>query len=532
MIASQLGKDPVEITGLLERYLSSHDVDNDKCLAAVYDSLPDPKANTGDQGNKTLTLPSTNVLRKIACGVQLAVGNSLFLQRGTTYEEISKFFAATAHPGNISGAQALSKSNSSAVRFSESSSRIPKVSIPSYKKYEPDESEKYLEHVESAFASEGMGKYLSDSSASARNPEIAKAFCSRILYSFSESTTQRYLKEQWKGSTDVSVLWTELNKHFRHPLFERAARSKLWDRILRLECTDLSDFKRWYSDINEIVNKLTDLNSVAITDEELLCSFVARGLDVPELKEEHKKFLKPSSLSFKDMLDNLREDYRAQEGKEESSTATASSTRNTRRAKQTADSTPMKFPNFPRNRNNVCDPQVYSQFKAFYQLATKPDRTSAEQKEVDNFVIVEPAPADTKWKKKSYDRGDRGHDGRGYTKPPRDSGRRDDKHRRSKDRGKQQGSYRNSRRSQRDRHSRSRDRSYSRSRSRSRSRSVSRERRDRSRSRDRSPDRSVRRSHRSSRETDRSAPQADSRVSRRTMFTGKTNPDGKGKRHA
>ena len=78
-----------------------------KCLAAMYDSLPNPKANTGDQGDKTLNLPSTKVLRKIACGVQLTVGNStMFLQRCTTYKEISRFFVAMAHPGNISGAQA------------------------------------------------------------------------------------------------------------------------------------------------------------------------------------------------------------------------------------------------------------------------------------------------------------------------------------------------------------------------------------------------------------------------------------------
>ena len=62
MIALQLGKDPAEISDLLEKYLSSHNIDNDKCLAAVHDSLPDPKANSGDQGAKTLTLPSTNVL--------------------------------------------------------------------------------------------------------------------------------------------------------------------------------------------------------------------------------------------------------------------------------------------------------------------------------------------------------------------------------------------------------------------------------------------------------------------------------------
>ena len=113
-----------------------------------------PVANSGNQGGKTLTLPFTNVLRKIACGVHLAVGNSLFLQRGTTYEEISKFLAATTHPGNISSAQDLSQSNSSAVSIhvAGSDKRIPKMSIPSYKKFEPDESKKYLESVELAFA--------------------------------------------------------------------------------------------------------------------------------------------------------------------------------------------------------------------------------------------------------------------------------------------------------------------------------------------------------------------------------------------
>ena len=96
--------------------------------------------------------------------MQLAVENSQFLQQGTTYEEISKFLAATTHPGNISGAQAMSKSNSSSASFSGSSHRIPKVNIPSYKKFEPDDSEKFLDSVESAFKSEGMGKYFTDHS--------------------------------------------------------------------------------------------------------------------------------------------------------------------------------------------------------------------------------------------------------------------------------------------------------------------------------------------------------------------------------
>ena len=163
-----MGKDPAEITDLLALYLSSHGIDNDKCLAFVHDGLPDPTANEGDQGGgRILTLPSTKMIRKIACGVQLAVGNYLFLQQGTTYEEISKIpLVATTHPGNISGAQTLSKSNSSAVSFSASASRIPKVSIPSYKKFDPDESKKYLDSVESAFALEGMSKYLTDRSTS------------------------------------------------------------------------------------------------------------------------------------------------------------------------------------------------------------------------------------------------------------------------------------------------------------------------------------------------------------------------------
>ena len=402
------------------------------------------------------------------------------------------------------------------------------MSIPSYKKFEPDDSEKFLDSVESAFASEGQSKYLTDHATNTLNPDTAKAFCSRILFSFSDSTTQKYLKEKWKGSDDVSVLWRELNKHFRHPLFERAARSKLWDRILRLECTDLSDFTRWYSDINEIVTKLTALKSIAVTDEELLCSFVARGLDVTELKEEHKKFLKPTSLSFKDMLDNLREDYRAQEGKEESSTATAGSSRTSRRATQAADSKPTKFPNFPRNRNNVCDPTVYAQLKAFYLLAIKQDRTAVEQKEVDNFVLA-PAAADSKWKKKpDFNKGNRDRSDRGdyKGKSSYDSGRRNDKRRDSSSYG-DKSSSRKSRRSHRDEPSRSRDRSYSRSRS--RSRSASRDRRDRSRSRDRSLDRNARRANRSSKRShDRSDAKDSTRNSRRTMFSGNANPNGKG----
>ena len=80
MIASQLGKDPAEISDLIAKYLSSHGIDNDKYLAAVHDGLPNPTANEGDKGEKRLNLPSTKMLRKIACGVHLTVEKSLFLQ--------------------------------------------------------------------------------------------------------------------------------------------------------------------------------------------------------------------------------------------------------------------------------------------------------------------------------------------------------------------------------------------------------------------------------------------------------------------
>ena len=50
MIASQLGKDAAEISDLLVDYLSSHGIDNDKCLAAVHDGLPDPTTNEGAFG--------------------------------------------------------------------------------------------------------------------------------------------------------------------------------------------------------------------------------------------------------------------------------------------------------------------------------------------------------------------------------------------------------------------------------------------------------------------------------------------------
>jgi hypothetical protein len=59
---------------------------------------------------------------------------------------------------------------------------------------------------------------------------------------------------------------------------------------------------------------------------------------------------------------------------------------------------------------------------------------------------------------------------------------------------------------------------------------LSGERRDRSRSRSRSFDRQACRSNRSTkrRAASRSCSEEDMRVSRRTMFSGKSDPDGKG----
>ena len=535
MIARRLGKDPDSITDILQKYLSSHGIENDLALSSVHDCLPNPKANEGDQGNTTLTLPSFRELVKLAKGVHSAVENTMFLQPSTSYDEVLKFIGAKAHPGNISGAQALSQSNSSTVSFSSTSRGMPKVTVPKYKNFEPDESEQYLNAVISAFEIEGTGNYLTDPSLSAKNPEIAKAFCARIISSFTDSTTAAFLKVKWAHVSDASVLWDMMLKHFKHPHHQRSARGKLWDRILKLECTDITDFQRWYNDINEIVDKLTNLNSVAVHDEELLCSFVARGLNVEELREEHKKFLKPSSASFSSMLTTLLEDYRAMIGLSEDGVASGpgNNARSSRRAK--ADANTASMPPFPKNTGNACDPRVYAQLKKFYSLAIKPDRSSAEQTELDTFAL---RPTTTKTDHKSS----RGGGGKDYKKrsDSRQTDRRggggygkDYNKKRSDDR---RDNYRNDNR--RTRRGHRGDRSYSRSydrtdsrRSHSRSRSRSRDRRSRSRSRSRSihrdatPPRTSRRGHRG----DSPSKDGDSRLkpprSKRTMFGGKTDPD-------
>mmetsp|Transcript_3862 Transcript_3862/g.5772 ORF Transcript_3862/g.5772 Transcript_3862/m.5772 type:complete len:185 (-) Transcript_3862:150-704(-) len=162
VIAMRLDKDPDSITELLKKYLSSHGIENDLSISSVHDCLPSPKANKGDQGHTTLTLPSFHELTKLAKDMHAAVENTMFLQPGTSYDEVLKFIGVKTNLGNISGTQALSQSISSTVSFSTTSRGMPKFNVPKYKNFEPDEFEQYLDTVISAFESEGTGTYLTN----------------------------------------------------------------------------------------------------------------------------------------------------------------------------------------------------------------------------------------------------------------------------------------------------------------------------------------------------------------------------------
>ena len=72
-------------------------------------------------------------------------------------------------------------------------------------------------------------------------------------------------------------------------------------------------FMAFYSSFKIQVSHLTKLESITITDDTLVQSFLARAINVDELKEETKKFLKCRTRNYGDILQDILSDFCAQE---------------------------------------------------------------------------------------------------------------------------------------------------------------------------------------------------------------------------
>jgi anthranilate/para-aminobenzoate synthase component I len=162
-----------------------------------------------------------------------------------------------------------------------------------------------------------------------------------------------------------------------------------WQALFKLKCEYRDDFLTFYSKSKGIIHKLKKGNSVAVHDEVFLKAYFSMAIDAPELQSEVKKFLKDTSVSYSETLENIHADYRAQTTTENMrlKTSATSSSSTLRRGKVEFKVEEGDKEYFPPNVRRLLPTSYYTQFKAWYAHFTiPPDKRTPKEKEwVKNF---------------------------------------------------------------------------------------------------------------------------------------------------
>ena len=131
--------------------------------------------------------------------------------------------------------------------------------------------------------------------------------------------------------------------------------------------------------------------------------FFAGVINVDELKEETKQFLKCGTKKYEEILQDLLSDFHAQESASNmKNKAAGKSTLSSRRVDVKTGKRSTAFPKLPANSCRAIDPHFYNQLKEWYKLVSKQDRTEAEFQKAQNFKFT-PAPVAAKAKGKAYE---------------------------------------------------------------------------------------------------------------------------------
>jgi hypothetical protein len=500
----------------ISKYFTKCGVTNDNTYAYMHNA-DWPKVTTVEEPLSLISHPVSVLIKELAVYVDLALNSEYYLGEGVSYKSLSSWAKAKLNPV-INDARGSSASET-LIDTKKVSSKVPLFKVPTFTGDEYD-GESYIRSVESAFQSAAMKQFLSDSVYCVANEEWSGAFCSRIRESLRKNTTVGFLAEENDASLNCASLWTKIKDHLNSSSLATAKVTRQWESLFGLKCESMSEFLKFYSAFKTIRYKLQTSKSVAITDDNFLRSFLARTIDVPELQEETKKFLKEPNTPYSVILEKIHKDYRAQDTTSEiKEKVKVSKSLIGRRAEKTAGRTASKFPRLPTN-NKTMSNAAWQKLLEWHKIAGNKDRTDAEFEKANTMSFPKSEPY-------------AGKKGGNYDKKNPNKGKDSHKYAHKKEGGYKKSNYRDSRRGRRGSSSRSSSIGrYDTRPVRSRSRSPRRDHRSgsrrRSKSRDRSPPdrrnrRASRRSYSRSRSPERNRtsntrPNND----RRTMFGSST----------
>ena len=401
-----------ELTEQLICAFSSNRVLNENDLSVMDDpkhwatSLPDSELSRLNHTALRLTGPAVACLCKIATVLSGAREHNTFLSKGATYESLSLWIdslsdlrrndAASSHYRTSPGAAGVTVATPSTVSSQrvKSDDKLPRFEI---KKFTEDilQGDLFIRKVHNQFESNAVSDYLTDPAVCAANHSWSKAFASRLRSSILEHAELGYIATTNENEFNCATLWSKIKDSIEKKDALLSRECHLWQQLFALKCDDLDDFGKYFSEVKKVIHRLTNMNSSAIQDDNFLRVQLHRAIDVKELKVPCNKFLEDFTKQAEELLDRVKKAYSnaktssSIKGNTSGSSTTipkkvreAKATKVTETTKETA-----KFTPFPKNFGSRIPQEYYNQFRKWYNVAAKPDRSDKDIKFLKGFTF-------------------------------------------------------------------------------------------------------------------------------------------------
>jgi len=411
---SRLGKQ-------LNFYFSKVGVSNDSIFAMMKNKSDWPDASAHTTANQPLdliTIPVALLLCEIAGYMEQAIESKFFLVPGVTYKSLSSWAKAKSDPGRHDARG--SHSSTTLVSGASSNQKMPSFKVD---RFEGDafSGDAFVRKVIGIFASNAVSSYLSDSRMCRQNLPWSGAFASRIRESIAESPILGFIATELETEENCAKVWSRVCQHLTKTDVMIGRVLGDWQDFFKLRCENKEDFLEFYSSAKKILHRLKVAKSVAVSDDSFLRSFFAKAIDVPELQEATKQFLKQFNVKTEDILESVHNDYRSIETRErleEGSIGSSTGGKSTsRRANPMKTPIPKKasvvtYRKFPLNSGNLIPPEYYKQVKEWYDHAVKgKDKTEEDEKWLSAFKFKHlELPAEKgPWKRKPESNSNKQH---------------------------------------------------------------------------------------------------------------------------
>ena len=176
---------------------------------------------------------------------------------------------------------------------------------------------------------------------------------------------------------------------------------KNWQDFFRLRCETLESFPKFYSDLRIITTNFRTTKSIAVSDDSFLKAFLSGAINVEELQQGAKDFLKEGDKKYLNIMDDLQVDFNATESGTDIQDSSKPKKLQLRRAKNTDlppfDGVTFKTPpqvggtiKLPPNTGNLIPNAYYKQFKGWYEASRVPvkERTEDQINYLSSFSWV------------------------------------------------------------------------------------------------------------------------------------------------